>query len=121
MDTICAKEGCDNLRNRKGTYKNGTPIYGKHCYKHSHTKEFLSRRGKTPARKLYKKTRRYKFIDKERARDKATRKRNNLLGKECEICKRGTNLEMHHPDYELALEVTTLCLWCHHKVHNGRL
>ena len=69
----------------------------------------------------FRKIKYYKFSDKELAVRLANKEKEKIIGKECEKCKGIERLEMHHPNYKLALEITTLCMKCHHKLHNKRI
>jgi hypothetical protein len=49
----------------------------------------------------------------------ARAKKNELMKDRCEHCGSTKRLNMHHPDYSKPLEVVTLCVPCHEKVHHA--
>jgi hypothetical protein len=49
----------------------------------------------------------------------ARAKQGELMKGKCEHCGSAKRLNMHHPDYSKPLEVITLCVPCHEKVHHA--
>ena len=54
----------------------------------------------------------------QRAHSLARNRKAELKQSECSECGATENLHMHHPDYSKPLEVVTLCVPCHERVHH---
>ena len=67
--------------------------------------------------KIFKENHKRNYPQKVKARKISARNRKKLIKESCENCGAKDKLQMHHPDYSKPLDVITLCIYCHAKVH----
>lgn len=121
---ICSK--CEELKStsefhRDNHLKSGFRSSCKECTKVTEVTRTWRRNNKERRRKYlneYMRVYKKKHPKKVKARALANTNAHIVKGSCCEQCQSLKDLQMHHEDYDKPLEVVTLCVPCHRKIHN---
>lgn len=119
---------CGEIKPISAYYSHGSTLDRKdvHCIACTKEKARISwiKRKDTPEYREYQQIAQKKYTKanplKAKAHRIARRLKAKLLKDKCEHCGNQGKLHMHHPDYTEPLEVLTLCILCHERIHHER-